>query len=95
MYKFFRDYSEPAGAPSLVKFAMLNGITVEKLKSFRCHREFDRAYLECSEIRRDYLIDRALNKRFDASFTKYILESEFETDKEQDDSVTLKLTVVE
>ena len=93
MYKYFYSFSDAAGAPSFVKFAMLHGITVEELISYRKKREFDRAYRECCEIRRDYLIDRALNKRFDPSFVKFLLTED--TSDETDDTLTLKLEIVE
>ena len=93
MYKFFLEYSDAAGAPSFEKFAITKGLTTEQINSYRKRREFDRAYRECCEIRRDYLIDRALNKRFDPSFVKFLLTEADEGGI--DDSLTLKLTVVE
>lgn len=93
MYKFFKDFSDAAGAPSFAKFAMLRGITIEELCSYRKKKTFDKAYRECCEIRRDYLIDRALNKRFDPSFVKFLL-SEDSSDT-TDDSLTLKLEIVD
>ena len=76
MYIFFANYSENAGAPSFLKFARSIGVTSEDVEAFREHKEFDRAYRECAEIRRDYLIDNALSKRFDPSFTKFLLSEE-------------------
>ena len=93
MYKYFYSFSDAAGAPSFVKFAMLHGITVEELISYRKKKDFDRAYRECCEIRRDYLIDRALNKRFDPSFVKFLLTED--SPVEADDTLTLKLEIVE
>ena len=76
MYLFFSSYSGE-GLPSFRKFAQSIGLTLGEITEFRKHREFDRAYRECSEIRRDYLIDNALTRRFDPSFTKFLLsESE-------------------
>ncbi len=95
MYCFFRGYDD-SGAPSLVKFAASVGTTTEELERFRKHKEFDRAYRECCEIKRDYLIDRALSKRFDPTFVKFLLSSEDEKDAAQDsDSLTLHLVVTE
>lgn len=93
MYKFFSEFSDTAGAPSFEKFAILKGVTLEELTSYRSKQNFDRAYRECCEIRRDYLIDRALNKRFDPSFVKFLLTE----DTESDDcgSLSLKLEVIE
>ncbi len=76
MYTFFRSYVG-IGAPSFSKFAREVGLTLAELMSFRERRTFMRACEECSEIRRDYLIDQALAKKQDASMTKFILSSEF------------------
>ena len=76
IYTFFLNY-EGAGAPSFSKFARSIGVTLTDVEEYRQHREFDRAYTECSEIRRDYLIDNGLVKRFDSSFTKFLLNSEY------------------
>lgn len=81
MYGFFKSYSDPQGAPSFAKFAMLQGLTVADLEDFRKHERFDRAYRECMEIRRDYIIDRALTRRFDASVTRMLLDLEAPTDE--------------
>jgi hypothetical protein len=77
LYTFFLNY-DGIGAPSFSKFARSIGITVAELEGYRSHGEFERAYQECSEIRRDYLIDNGLVKRFDSSFTKFLLNAEFE-----------------
>ena len=77
LYTFFLNY-DGIGAPSFSKFARSVGITVAELEGYRSHGEFERAYQECSEIRRDYLIDNGLVKRFDSSFTKFLLNAEFE-----------------
>ena len=76
LYVFFASYSETSGAPSFLKFARSIGVTTEEVEAFRAHKEFDRAYRECERIRRDYLIDNALTKRFDSSFTKFLLSEE-------------------
>ena len=77
MTAFFDSY-EDRGAPSFEKFARLKGIPLDTLVGFRTHHKFDRAYRECSEIRRDYLIDRALDKRFDPTFVRHLLTEEAE-----------------
>ena len=94
MYTFFRGYSD-IGAPSFLKFAGSINITLAELESFREEEKFDRAYRECSEIRRDYLIDNGLAKRFDSSFTKFILNSEFSMGEEKisDDEKNIQLTL--
>lgn len=75
LYLFFTSYKDE-GVPSFDKFARSIGATREDVESFRAKNEFERAYLECMEIRRDYLIDNALMKRFDSSFSKFLLEKE-------------------
>ena len=94
LYTFFTGYDDEKSAPSLQKFARANGYTTEELLAFRKHGDFERALRECSEIRRDYLIDRGLTKRFDASFVKYLLEGEQTEEKGKEDSslsVTLEV----
>ena len=86
LYVFFTSYKDALGAPSFQKFARSVGVTCEDLEAFREHKEFDRAYRECTEIRRDYLIDNALSKRFDSSFTKFLLSEEAKTDEKDSDS---------
>ena len=68
LYTYFISYSDGAGAPSFHKFARSIGATLEDVIGFRRHPEFERAYRECNEIRRDYLIDAALTRRYDSSF---------------------------
>jgi hypothetical protein len=76
LYTFFITYSD-IGAPSFAKFARSIGATLADIEVFRENEKFERAYRECSEIRRDYLIDNALTKRFDSSLTKFILSCEY------------------
>lgn len=95
MYCFFRGFDD-VGAPSMCKFAASIGVTSAELEKFRRHKEFDRAYRECCEIKRDYLIDRALSKRFDPTFVKFLISSEDERDSEREnESISLTLTVTE
>ncbi len=91
MYLYFISY-EDRGAPCFGKFARSIGITHDELMKLRGHKRFDAAYRECCEIRRDYLIDRALDKRFDPSFVKFLI-SEEETSEGGDFS--LKIEVAE
>jgi len=94
LYTFFVGYDHEKSAPSLQKFARANGFTTEELLTFRRHGDFERALRECNEIRRDYLIDRGLTKRFDASFVKYLLDGEQSERKDAEDSalsVTLEV----
>lgn len=79
MYHFFISYDD-IGAPSFQKFARSVGATCADVERLRSHKHFDRAYRECREIRRDYIIDRALERRFDGSFAKFLLSGEADTD---------------
>ena len=94
MYTFFRNYSD-TGAPSFLKFATSVNMTLADIESFRTEEKFDRAYRECSEIRRDYLIDNGLTKRFDSSFTKFLLSTEFRMGEEKisDEERNIQLTL--
>ena len=76
LYTFFLNF-DGVGAPSFSKFARSIGVTLTDIERYRRHGKFERAYQECSEIRRDYLIDNGLVKRFDSSLTKFLLASEF------------------
>ncbi len=98
MYTYFTTYSDSLGAPSFGKFARLVGHTLEELEGFKKHDEFMRAWRECSEIRRDYLIDTALGKRFDSSLVKFLLGCEFGMGEEKADElgeITVRLEVSE
>ena len=92
MYTFFAGYSE-FGAPSFSKFARSIGATLSDVEMLRENPEFDRAYRECSEIRRDYLIDSALSKRYDSSFTKYLLSYEYGMDERSVEDSNIEVTV--
>ena len=94
MYTFFVNFSD-IGAPSFEKFARSEGLTLQELAGYREHSDFDRAWRECNEIRRDYLIDTALVKRHDSSFTKFLLAFEFGMDEPvpTEDERSLKVTL--
>ena len=93
MYTFFICYDD-RGAPSIAKFARSVGSTVADLEKLRRHKRFDQAFRECEEIRKDYLIDRALDKRFDPSFVKFLLSEADSGDGDSGD-FTLHLEVKE
>lgn len=97
IYSFFLNYDGP-GAPSFSKFARSIGATLNDVEGYRKHSEFERAYQECSEIRRDYLIDNGLVKRFDSSFTKFLLNSEYgmgeKQSQDEDKEITVTLEVI-
>lgn len=92
MYLYYLGYDD-RGAPSVQKFARSIGVTVAEIEAMRKFRRFDRAYRECLEIRRDYIIDRALDRRFDPSFSKFLLADEAEG--MVDEGFTLKVEVAE
>ena len=94
MYLYFAGFDEAGGAPSFDKFARQAGLSLAELNSFRKHEKFARAYAECGEIRRDYLIDRALTRRFDPSLVKFLLERECES-AEAEDGFLLRIEVEE
>ena len=97
LYTFFISYTD-TGAPSFSKFARSIGATMEEIENFKKYGEFERAWRECSEIRRDYLIDSALARRHDPSFTKFLLSSEYgmgEKEHKDDGSLEVKLEVIE
>ncbi|MBQ8720379.1 MAG: hypothetical protein IJY65_05040 [Clostridia bacterium] len=94
IYTYFVTYKDTAGAPSFAKFAKSIGATVADIESFRKHKRFEEAYRECCEIRRDYLIDSALTRRFDPSFVKFLLNEEFKMgDEEKDSASSLSVTL--
>ena len=95
IYTYFVTYNETFGAPSIAKFARSIGATVAEIESFRTHGEFDRAYRECNEIRRDYLIDNALSKRFDSSLVKYLLDLDIKTEVASGEGLEVTLRVLE
>jgi len=98
LYTFFLGY-QGTGAPSLDKFAISIGATLEDVTRFREHSEFERACRECSEIRRDYLIDNALTRRFDPSLVKFLLSTEYlmgeDSIKDEDKRIDFRLEVIE
>ena len=95
MYRYFLGYDD-RGLPSFTKFAISVGLSREDIERFRKHRRFEAAYRECKEIRMDYLIDRALDKRFDGSFSKFLISCEAEAESSDDaGNITLNLTVSE
>ena len=96
LYTFFATFDDPTRAPSFQKFARSVGGTLDDLKRFRKNEKFERAYRECSEIRRDYLIDSALTRRFDPSFVKFVLSDEFSMcEDESANSISVTIEVVE
>ncbi len=64
--------------PSFVRFAHREGIEMRALRTL-CEKDraFARVYEECEEILTDRIIDGALHKRLDASFSKFLLAARF------------------
>ena len=94
IYTFFVNYQDAMSAPSFQKFARSIGTTTAELSRMRSHEEFNRAWEECNEIRRDYLEDRALTKKFDPSFVKFLLSEGNDAKADAEDSelsVTLRV----
>ena len=74
LYTSFLSMVNDGVPPSFSKFARSVGMTLSELEAFRSkHKRFDEAWRECIEIRRDYLIDTALTRRYDPSFVKFLL----------------------
>ena len=97
LYSSFLAMVNDGVPPSFSKFARSAGITLAELEAFRTkHRKFDEAWRECIEIRRDYLTDQALTRRFDPSFVKFLLGAEFGIGEDEGDrELAVTLTVVE
>ena len=93
LYTYFVNSAAESTIPSFSKFARSIGVTLEALEGYRKKKEFDRAWRDCIEIRRDYLTDCALTRRYDPSFVKFILGIELGTDNESDEDKTLAVTV--
>lgn len=95
LYLFFTSSVKDGEAPSFSKFARSIGVTLEELESYRKHKTFERSWRDCIEIRRDYLTDSALTRRYDPSFVKFILSSEFGIGAEapEDNSISVCIKV--
>ncbi len=95
--EYFLSSAEEACPPSFSKFARSLGMTLSELELLREDPEFDRIWLDCIEIRRDYLIDKALTRSCDPSFVKFILSGEAGTEEgdNEDREVNVTITVVE
>ena len=97
LYTSFASHTDKRSAPSFSKFARSIGATLGEISEFKEHKEFERAWKECNEIRRDYLIDMALTKQFDPSLVKFLLTAEFGMGEKEDKSegaLDVTLTVI-
>ena len=64
--------------PSFVRFAYHIGADMQTLRAKRKKsKAFEKAWLECEEILSDRIVDGALHKRLDASFSKFLLSARF------------------
>ena len=92
---YFANYNGTDGAPSLAKFCRGNGISYTEFERLKKKRGFADVLKECSEFRRDYLIDCGLTKRFDASFVKFVLQLESEIGSETESVPIISFEVVD
>lgn len=70
------EYKEPL--PSFVRFASHVGTTVGALRRFKEQNTvFGAAWEECEEILADRIVEGALHRRLDGSFSKFLLTSRF------------------
>ena len=95
MLTYFKNFSDASGAPSFAKFRRGIGLSLSDFEKLKGKRSFHEALKECSEFRRDYLIDCGLTKRFDASFVKFLLQSEDESPKDDDTSPQISFEVID
>ena len=95
LYTFFISHQDVGVPPSFSKFARSIGCTLSEIEAWRKNRSFDRAWRECIEIRRDYLTDMALTRRFDPSLVKFLLGAEFGVGEDKGDGeLAVSVTVV-
>ena len=92
---YFKNYNGTDGAPSIAKFCKEHGISYADFERLKKKRGFSDTLKECSEFRRDYLIDCGLTKRFDASFVKFVLQLEWESDTAGDSVPIISFEVVD
>ena len=98
LYAAFISMVNDSAVPSFSKFARSIGVTTADLEAFRSHSEFDRAWRECIEIKRDYLTECALTRRYDPSFVKFLLAEEFGvgyTGDGEDKNISVSVKVID
>ena len=93
MYQYFLSEVETGELPSFAKFARKVDIPLARLEQFKKNEDFDEAWRGCIEIRRDYLTDCALTRRYDSSFVKFLLSSEIEATESKDSDICVNIRV--
>ncbi|MCQ2386134.1 MAG: DNA-packaging protein, partial [Clostridia bacterium] len=92
MLAYFREAGDdkgryPGEVPSFVRFCCRMGTDTADLERRRRKSPgLDRTYRFCREILSDKLVDGALHKRLDPSFTKFLLTSCFGFSEKEDNS---------
>ena len=95
LINYFANYNGSDGAPSLAKFRRGHRISYAEFEKLKSREDFRDVLKECSEFRRDYLIDCGLTKRFDASFVKFILQLESESENSEVEAPIISFEVVD
>ncbi len=80
MINYFKEEKEVL--PSFVRFALSLGCDLATLQKWRKKPVFERAYRHCEDILCDRIILGAMQKRFDSSFSKFLLERKLGFDQE-------------
>ncbi len=96
MLIYFQD-TLPPDFPTFTSFASHIGVTREELEARRgVDPAFEKAWRACREIQKARLIEGGLAKRYDASFTKFLLSEMFGFAEEKGpDTLTVTVEVVE
>ena len=79
--------------PSFIKFARREGLQLGELEAQLSRGVLSEVRRTCEALRREHLIDRALLRRYDPSFVKYLLEAE-QTAVEGDGTLAVQIEVV-
>ena len=83
MYEHFsrlilNDKGEVIGIPSIVSFAREIGVSLGTVERWiREQEEFSSVFSECTERRKQLIIDAAFCKKIDPTFAKFYLSAEF------------------
>ena len=83
MYEHFsrlitNEKGEVVGIPSIVSFAKEIGVSLGTVERWiQEHEELSEVYSECTERRKQLIIDAAFCKKIDPTFAKFYLSAEF------------------